>query len=292
MKNWTDIHFAYQVAKMGSLSKAAEVLDVHHSTVLRHVDALEKQLNTRLFHRHARGYVPTDAGLLLLKVANNTEEAFAQLMGKLVGADEQLSGTLVVTTVSNLAKVLMPVIAEFQGLHPDIQVELHADPRIFKLAHGEAHVSLRPGAEPKDPDYVVQALVMAGSGLYASKTYIKNYGRLKSLKNIKGHRFLGFTSAMRNIHSFAWMEKHVPEEQIIFKGSDFYGILQAVNCGIGIAPLAHWMCDDQKCLELLVNPKEWDSSLWLVTHRDMHRSSKVQAFTQLVKQRINANLIK
>ena len=41
MDNWDEIKTAYQVARMGTVSGAADVLGVHHATVIRHIDALE-----------------------------------------------------------------------------------------------------------------------------------------------------------------------------------------------------------------------------------------------------------
>ena len=62
MNNWDEIKTAYQVARMGTVSGAAEVLGVHHATVIRHIDALEGQLGVKLFQRHARGYTATEVG--------------------------------------------------------------------------------------------------------------------------------------------------------------------------------------------------------------------------------------
>ena len=63
--HWDEIRTAYQVARMGTVSGAADVLGVHHATVIRHIDALEGRLGAKLFQRHARGYTPTEAGLLV-----------------------------------------------------------------------------------------------------------------------------------------------------------------------------------------------------------------------------------
>ena len=62
MDNWDEIRTAYQVARIGTVSGAAEALGVHHATVIRHIDALEASLGVKLFQRHARGYTPTEAG--------------------------------------------------------------------------------------------------------------------------------------------------------------------------------------------------------------------------------------
>ena len=39
MENWDEIRTAFQVARLGTVSGAADVLGVHHATVIRHVDA-------------------------------------------------------------------------------------------------------------------------------------------------------------------------------------------------------------------------------------------------------------
>ena len=57
LANWDEIRTAFQVARLGTVSGAADVLGVHHATVIRHIDALEKRLGSKLFQRHARGMV-------------------------------------------------------------------------------------------------------------------------------------------------------------------------------------------------------------------------------------------
>ena len=282
--SWGDIHTAYTVAKLGTLSAAAKQLNVHHSTVLRHVDALELKLNCKLFHRHARGYNATEAGQLLFQEAQHTQERFDRMLGKLAGKDAELSGTLVVTSVSTFSPILMPIIAEFQIQHPNIQVELATDSRIFKLEYGEAHVSVRPGAQPKDPDYVVQALQKTQSTLYANGRYLKIHGGMKSLTDIKGHKFIGSIAPLNNIPMMRWLNDHVNKSQISFRGSSFDSMMEAALHGLGMVCLGCNIAQTRpELIPVIAPPKEWEGSLWLVTHRDIHHSPKVQAFTKLLK---------
>lgn len=95
MENWDEVRTAFQVARMGTVSGAAEVLGVHHATVIRHVDALETHLGVKLFQRHARGYTATEAGQDLLRVAQATDDQFAQLQSRIKGAGDAVSGELV-----------------------------------------------------------------------------------------------------------------------------------------------------------------------------------------------------
>ncbi|MCG8671809.1 MAG: LysR family transcriptional regulator [Pseudomonadales bacterium] len=287
LNDWTDVHYAYQVARLGTLSAAALFLDVHHSTVLRRIEGLEKRLNARLFQRSPRGYTPTEAGLMLLKVAEQTENDFERLFGQLQGLDQQIHGTLIVTSVSSFSQQLIKILAEFQQRYPDLKIEYVEDTRLYKLEHGEAHVSIRPGAQPVDPDYVVQQLADLGATLFASKDYIKRYGKLKNLQDIDDHRFISTVRTLTNVPAMAWMNKHVPDSQIAFKTVDFIGMKLAAEQGVGIGVLSGWMAKESKALTALIPPPpEWRAKLWLITHRDVHRTSKVQLFTQFLKERL------
>ncbi|KPQ21384.1 MAG: Binding-protein-dependent transport system inner membrane component, partial [Rhodobacteraceae bacterium HLUCCA24] len=110
MDNWDEIRTAYHVARAGTVSGAAEALGVHHATVIRHVDALEARLGVKLFQRHARGYTPTEAGQDLLRVAQTTDDQFAQLASRIRGRGNDVSGELVVTSLAMFAPLLAPVL--------------------------------------------------------------------------------------------------------------------------------------------------------------------------------------
>src|SRR5690606_11053699 len=99
----------------------------------------------RLFQRHARGYTPTEAGLDLLRVAQATDDQFAQLAGRIRGLGEAVTGELVVTSLSMLAPRLVPALSRFQRLHPGLVVRYLTGERLFRLEYGEAHVAIRAG---------------------------------------------------------------------------------------------------------------------------------------------------
>ncbi|MEO0866222.1 MAG: LysR family transcriptional regulator, partial [Pseudomonadota bacterium] len=139
MDNWDEIKTAYQVARMGTVSGAAEVLGVHHATVIRHIDALEGRLGVKLFQRHARGYTATEAGDDLFRVAQATDDQFSQLVGRIKGRGTEVSGELVVTSLVTLAPRMAPVLTAFQAAHPDVVVRYLTGERLFRLEYGEAH---------------------------------------------------------------------------------------------------------------------------------------------------------
>jgi DNA-binding transcriptional LysR family regulator len=56
MDKWTEIKTAYHVARLGTVSAAADVFGVHRATVIRHIDTLEAELGARVFLRNKTGY--------------------------------------------------------------------------------------------------------------------------------------------------------------------------------------------------------------------------------------------
>ena len=282
---WDEIRTAYQVARLGTVSGAADVLGVHHATVIRHIDALEKRLGTKLFQRHARGYTPTEAGRDLLTTAQRTEEQFGQLVGRIKGQGETVTGELVVTSISGIAHILTPVFAEFQAVHPDVSVRFYSDMRLFRLDYGEAHVAIRAGAAPEDPDYVVQPLVRMAAALYASRAYVAAHGIPQGPQDFVRHRFIGPVDTENRAPFNRWLREHVPPEAVTYRISEPEANGVAVRAGLGLGFLAVRDAErDPDLVQILLPAPEWESPLWIVTHVDLHRTLKVQSFLAVLKK--------
>lgn len=176
MDNWNEIRTAYQVARLGTVSAAAEALGVHRSTVIRHIDTLEAVLGAKIFLRHARGYTPTDLGFDLMRVARATDEQFSQLVERATADPAELSGEFILTSLYILAPLVIPILKSFQASHPKVIVRYLTGERLFRLDYGEAHVAVRAGLKPDLPDHIVQPFIKTRVGLYASADYIARNG--------------------------------------------------------------------------------------------------------------------
>ena len=287
MQNWDEVRTAFQVARMGTVSGAAEVLGVHHATVIRHIDALEKHLGVKLFQRHARGYTPTEAGTDLLRVAQATEDQFGQLVSRIKGQGATVSGDLVVTSLAALAPRIAPLLVAFQEEYSTVVVRYLTGDRLFRLEYGEAHVAIRAGAAPDQPDNVAQPLTDQATGLYASKAYVAKHGVPATSEEYASHRFVGHEDAESRAPCFRWLTQNVARENVVFRSDDTQALGLAVRSGAGIGFLTEQEAAEQHDLVQVAGPRpEWASPLWLVTHVDLHRTSKVQALVQFLKAHI------
>ncbi|UWQ33086.1 LysR family transcriptional regulator [Leisingera sp. M527] len=287
MDNWDEVRTAYQVARMGTVSGAAEVLGVHHATVIRHIDAIEARLGVKLFQRHARGYTPTESGQDLLRVAQATDDQFSQLVGRLKGQGDDVSGELVVTSLASFAPMMVPALKLFQDMHPGLIIRYLTGDRLFRLEYGEAHVAIRAGNAPDQPDNVVQPFMKQQIGLYASKAYAEEYGMLKGVEDIPNHRFVGQDDESSRAPFSRWLRANAPAEVIAFRCTDGFTLKSAVRSGAGIGFMAAWEARRQPDLVEMMPPQEdWEGALWLVTHVDLHRTTKVQAFLTFLKEQV------
>ncbi|MFN3992679.1 MAG: LysR family transcriptional regulator [Tabrizicola flagellatus] len=285
MENWDEIRTAYQVARLGTVSGAAEVLGVHHATVIRHIDALEKRLGVKLFQRHARGYTATESGRDLLAVAQTTEEQFAHLVSRIKGQGETVSGELVVTSIAGIADLLTPVMVSFQEKWPDVRVRFLTDMRLFRLDYGEAHVAIRAGNGPEEPDNVVQPLVRVKAGLYGARSYVERHGKPASEAEFGGHRFVCTDADTTRAPFHRWLWATVPPEQIVYAATEAAALEEAVRQGAGLGFIMTLRAaDDPDLIEILPPRPEWESALRIVTHVDLHRTRKVQAFLAHLKE--------
>jgi DNA-binding transcriptional LysR family regulator len=77
----------------------------------------------------------------------------------------------------------------------------------------------------------------------------------------------------------------VPPEAIIFRASELRAMEDAVLHSVGIGFVtASVMAANPGLVEVMDPDPAWTSQLWLVTHVDLHRTAKVQAFVKFLKE--------
>ena len=287
MDNWDEIRTAYQVARNGTVSGAADALGVHHATVIRHIDALEQRLGVKLFQRHARGYTATEAGQDLLQVAQATDDQFTQLAGRIKGQGEGVSGDLVVTSLAAGSAYLTPILTAFQAEYPDVRIRYRTGERVFRLEYGEAHVAIRAGAQPQEPDNVVQPFMHQQMALVASEAYVARHGLPKDQADLVNHYFVGPDDDNARAPFAKWLRALVPDSRFVYRASDNRHMQDAVMAGAGIGFVTAQVArDEPRLTEVIARQDEWSAPLWIVTHVDLHRTTKVQAFVRFLKDKI------
>lgn len=284
MDKWTEIKTAYHVARLGTVTAAADLLGVHRATVIRHIDTLEAELGAPVFLRNKTGYTATEVGDDLLRVAQATDEQFEQLAGRTRSRSTDITGDIIVTSHERAAPLILPALNRFQRANQATVIRFVASAALLKLEYGEAHVAIRSGPKPDQPDNIVQPYLDLKLGLYAHKDYVASFGMPQSSDDYCDHRFACWEIDNPSFPFLAWFRKNVPLANKSLVSANQGVVDQAIFAGLGIGFYPEIYASSRPELVRVLAPQpDWVVPLWLVTHTDLHRTEKVQALLAFIK---------
>lgn len=138
-------HFL-EVVRTGSVTEAAARLDVAPSAVSRHIARLERELDTLLFERRARGMVPNAAGELLAAHARRAWLDIERVTDDIQALLGLQRGSVRLASTDGFASELLPrLIADFQRRYTGIRfvLEVRAQAEIPQLVRaGEVDIGV------------------------------------------------------------------------------------------------------------------------------------------------------
>jgi len=116
-----------QVARLGSVSRAAEALFLSQPAVTLQLQALERDLGHALFERIGRRFSLSREGQVLYELARPLVEGLDSLDGEFRGRLKGLqAGELHVAAGSSTILYLLPTLVQaFREQHPEVQLVLH-----------------------------------------------------------------------------------------------------------------------------------------------------------------------
>lgn len=118
-----------QVARFGSLSKAAAYLNLSQPAISRQIRRLEEDLGAMLVVRHGRGVALTEAGAVLNEHSREFLSQVASVRSKLVALKTTPSGRVDIGFPVSIGPYLAPALLEpFRKRYPDVSLNIHEGP--------------------------------------------------------------------------------------------------------------------------------------------------------------------
>ncbi|MGA8260777.1 MAG: transcriptional regulator GcvA [Arenicellales bacterium] len=125
-----------------SFTRAAGELHVTQGAVSQQVKQLEEYLGFALFHRRPRRLELTDEGRAFHEVVGSSLRQISDTAESLKSAHR--AGPVTVSVLPSFAvKWLIPRLAKFREIHPDIPVRVDAEPRAVDLRGSEIDIAVR-----------------------------------------------------------------------------------------------------------------------------------------------------
>jgi DNA-binding transcriptional LysR family regulator len=224
------------VARLNSVSQAAEQLHVTHGAVSRQLKVLEEHLGLALFVKDGRGLKLTDAGIRLRDASGEAFERLRNVCAELTQTNADAPFVLGCSG-SLLARWFIPRLGRLNAELPDLRLHLSAgegdlDPR-------------RPGldallifAEPPWPaDMQVYELASERIGPVLSP----HFARFEQLRDAPAQALIGEALLQTTSRPQAWpswAQQNGIDPQALRYGQGFehlYYLLEAAVAGLGIA---------------------------------------------------------
>ncbi|MES1173430.1 MAG: LysR family transcriptional regulator [Myxococcales bacterium] len=277
MINWDDFRVFLSVARAGTLSAAARLLQVDQSTMSRRLAAFEVAAGARLFDRTPDGYLLTAAGEAVRGRIEELESQAIAIERQLLGQDAHPTGPVRLAASDSFAAwFVVPRLGPLHQLYPGIRVELVTGNQNVNLARREADISLRL-TKPKEPNLVARRLGVAAWAVYASASYLSRHGKPSARGRLRGHRVVGLDPELRGTVGARWLAKHGDQGEVALTCNTLLSQAAAVVAGVGLGPLPCVFGDRERGLERALPKTIGQHDLWLVVHPDVRHSARIRA---------------
>ncbi|MEM6941387.1 MAG: LysR family transcriptional regulator [Pseudomonadota bacterium] len=287
--DWDKLRIFHAVADAGSLTHAGDRLNLSQSAVSRQIRGLEEQLNTNLFHRHARGLILTEQGELLFDATAAMSKRIDAASARIRDSEEEVFGELRVTTTTGFGTLwLAPRLPKLYEQFPDLKVDLMLEERVLDLPMREADVAIRM-KEPSQADLIRKKLMMIQMRLYASPSYLAANGTPNRIEDVANHRLICQNTSSAQVGAGTNLIQHlmVHDVRSSLTVNNYFGVLQGVLHDLGIGVLPDYVTQDfPDLVQVLPETESADVPVFLAYPEELRQSKRISAFKDFVQNEI------
>ena len=271
--DWDHLRFFLVLARAKTLTNAARLIGVEHSTVARRIQALENTLGTQLFKREATGYELTSEGLALVPRVEQMEQSFIQIDKR----HDPLQGRVRIGAPEGFGTAFLArLLAEFSQHYPLLTIDLIPVPKAIKLSHREADIVIAID-RPKSGPYIITRLSNYCLKLYASQHYLQQNPEIKKLEDLQQHRFVDYIDDLVYSTALYSLERLPLQVSACFRSNSILAQEIAVRAGAGLAILPKFLVNDKSELkEVLGQQLSFTHTFWMLTLVDLQHEPKIK----------------
>ena len=292
--DWDKLKIFHAVAEAGSFTNATVNLNLSQSAISRQIQSLEQDLKVQLFERHARGLTLTENGEYVFKTAHEVISKLKEVETSLGDQKDKPSGKLTITTVRSFGTHwLTPRIEEFMRLNPEVEIELIFEDKELDLSTRQADIGIFM-RRPKQLNYIQKKLIDINYHIYGSPKYLEKNGYPKSVNDLNNHKFISFgRGAPSPVFNPDWalklgLKDGAKKRKTVMKVNSVYGLLLAVQSGVGLAALPDYITINQpNIVKILPKIEGPITEAHFVYPQSLKNVARVQAFRNFLYSKIS-----
>jgi len=287
----TEIELFVQVAESGSLSRAAEALDLSNAAASRHLSSLEGRLGARLVERNTRRLYLTDTGREFFSRAKAILADLQDAESTVNATALKPSGVLRITaSLSFSIHHIAPLLREYTERYPLVRVHVEAANRYFDIIDNNIDVAIRTREFEPDSNITIRRLGETRRILAASPRYLAQHGRPQEVDDLLRHRMLIYTYA-NNPNELRFIregESRLVTVHGLLESNDGQVLRAAALDGLGIlVQPTYILYDDIVAGRLVPVLDDWDLphlAINLAYPSRKHLSAKVRTFIDFIAE--------
>lgn len=196
MDRFTELELFVNTAELGTLSRAAEKLEISNAAASRHLAALEERLGVRLVERSTRRLSLTNAGHDFYAKSKSLLAELAEAEATVSAALIEPTGTLTISaTISFSMLHIAPLVPEFQRRYPGIKIKIIGANRYYEIIDSEIDLAIRTREFEADSNITIRRLAETRRVLAASPKYLQRKGTPSTVQDLAGHDLLIYSHA-------------------------------------------------------------------------------------------------
>lgn len=290
--NSDDLKTFIAVIDSGTLSAASVHLGQTTSGVSRALSRLEDKLATSLLTRTTRRMELTEEGQIFLERARAILGAMEEAEETIRIRRQQPAGRLSVDAASPfMLHCIVPHVAEFRALYPQIRLELSSNDQIADLLEHRTDIAIRIGALN---DSTLHARALSASPLYvlASPGYLARHGTPQTPEDLANHALLGFAAYEQGNQ---WPLRHASGNSLsvtpALAASSGETLRQLALADQGVVCLADFMTRADLAAGRLVKLLEahytgYRQQVHAVYYRNTQLSQRISCFLDFLQQKL------
>lgn len=155
MLSFQELNVFVEAALAENFSEAARRLYLSQPAVSLQIGSLERRLGLELFHRNGRNIHLSEAGKILLPLAQEALHQMKRIEETMEGLKGVMMGELIIACSTTVGKYILPrLVAGFRGRYPHVRVTVNVMSRraaIEWLLSGRAEIAV-VSTQPTQPD--------------------------------------------------------------------------------------------------------------------------------------------
>lgn len=287
--DWNQVRALVAVADLGSLSAAGEALSLTQPTIGRQIASLESSLGLVLVERRGRRLLLTEQGLQIVAAARLMAEAGMRLSLTASGLTNTMTGSVSISATDVFAQYFLPsVVRDLLAIAPGLNVQVIASNEISDLRVREADIAIRH-VRPSDGELVARLVRDTTAHLYAARSYLNSNGRPARVADLAGQSFVAFGEKIEMLSYLNRFGIPATEDAIRFSSANGTVAWEAVRRGLGYGFMAIDFIPFAPEVEVVLPADiRVDFPIWLVTHRELHTSSRIRLVFDVLSRALAA----